>query len=95
MRWRYRRDGGTILQGADFGLTDGIDQRGVIHGHGHLGKALASEQHQTDVIVVTPAHKLGRHFLGTLEAVRIEILGEHTRGHVHGDDDICTLDVAG
>ena len=63
----------------------------MIGSHRTLGERLARKDAEADIVVGAPDDKLCCHLLGGLDAVRAQVLGEHTRRDVHRQHDIDTL----
>ena len=84
---------GTVIYQAALYLLDEVDQGGAVGGQGRLGVALAGEDHHSDTVRRPLGDELYGYVLGRLYTVRVEVAGQHTGGHVQGQDDVDALGV--
>ena len=84
-------EGGAVAHHAAFEVAQLFEQHLVVHRQRHLGECLAGEHHQPHAVVLTAVDEFGGHFLGGLEAVGFEVLGQHTARDIHGQHDVDAL----
>ena len=64
------------------------EQGSVVGSHGTLREGFTTEEGEADVVVLTTGDELVGHLLGGLNAVRFEVLREHTHRDVHRNHDV-------
>lgn len=84
----------TIFKHACTHILEEIYEDGVVGGEGALSETLASEYHETDVVIRTPRDKLGGNILCSFETIWLEIDGSHGARDVEREDDVDTLGIA-
>ena len=55
----------------------------MVGGHGTLGESFTGKERESDVIVRATVDKLDGHLLGGLDAVGLQVLGQHAGADVH------------
>ena len=77
------------VDGVEVDLAREVADHPVLQGERALEVGLAREDHHAEPVVLTARHEVPDHLLGHGQPVlRLEVLGAHGLGHVHGDHDV-------